>query len=452
VTRVCEHVPGRAYVERFTGVGVESDLLCEACAEAPATIDADDELVARVRDDTRVRFVGEPQVLELPSELELEVDAVAIDCPTLMDLKPFGTDDRARWLGLASDGRVLELDLDRGEVRERARVDLAGELHVSGDGRYIAVVEDHGLRGVIVELATGREMTRLVRTDYHARQCRFPFAFVTRGDRQLAVFGPEWNRLSIFDVATNEALSARPRIPARERHYLDYFHSGLHVSPAQTMLADTGWVWHPVGVIATWSIDRWLSNVWESDDGPSRRDAAYREAWDMPLCWLDERRIAVAGRGDLESLFPHAVEIVDAHTSRVERWFAGPDPAALAFDRLLVSLGESTTVWDVDRGGCLLRSPHRLARYHSTAKLFAALPADGRIMVARLRGLDADAAWATDRVRAVAASIDDPAAQLGVLGDALDDAGCTDDELLAHCRSPGPHGRRCWALDRLARR
>jgi len=100
----------------------------------------------------------------------------------------------------------------------------------------------------------------------------------------------------------------------------------------------------------------------------------------------------------------------------------------------------------------LLRSPHRLARYHSTAKLFAALPADGRIMVARLRGLDADAAWATDRVRAVAASIDDPAAQLGVLGDALDDAGCTDDELLAHCRSPGPHGRRCWALDRLARR
>lgn len=33
------------------------------------------------------------------------------------------------------------------------------------------------------------------------------------------------------------------------------------------------------------------------------------------------------------------------------------------------------------------------------------------------------------------------------LGDALKDAGCTDHEILAHCRKPGPHVRGCWVVD-----
>jgi hypothetical protein len=36
---------------------------------------------------------------------------------------------------------------------------------------------------------------------------------------------------------------------------------------------------------------------------------------------------------------------------------------------------------------------------------------------------------------------------LGVLADALEEAGCTDADLLAHLRSPGPHVRGCFALD-----
>jgi hypothetical protein len=34
-----------------------------------------------------------------------------------------------------------------------------------------------------------------------------------------------------------------------------------------------------------------------------------------------------------------------------------------------------------------------------------------------------------------------------LLADALEDAGCTDAELLVHLRSPGPHVRGCWGLD-----
>jgi len=36
-----------------------------------------------------------------------------------------------------------------------------------------------------------------------------------------------------------------------------------------------------------------------------------------------------------------------------------------------------------------------------------------------------------------------------ILADALQDAGCDNDDILTHCRGPGPHVRGCWALDYL---
>lgn len=37
--------------------------------------------------------------------------------------------------------------------------------------------------------------------------------------------------------------------------------------------------------------------------------------------------------------------------------------------------------------------------------------------------------------------------RLAILADALLDAGCADEDLIAHCRGPGPHVRGCWAVD-----
>lgn len=42
----------------------------------------------------------------------------------------------------------------------------------------------------------------------------------------------------------------------------------------------------------------------------------------------------------------------------------------------------------------------------------------------------------------------DPA-RLGVLADALAEAGCTSEALLSHLRGPGPHFLGCWAIDAL---
>ncbi len=37
--------------------------------------------------------------------------------------------------------------------------------------------------------------------------------------------------------------------------------------------------------------------------------------------------------------------------------------------------------------------------------------------------------------------------QLPKLAEALEAAGCTNAEILVHCRTPGEHARGCWALD-----
>jgi hypothetical protein len=37
--------------------------------------------------------------------------------------------------------------------------------------------------------------------------------------------------------------------------------------------------------------------------------------------------------------------------------------------------------------------------------------------------------------------------RLAVLADALEEAGCTDADILDHLRGPGPHVRSCWPID-----
>jgi hypothetical protein len=39
--------------------------------------------------------------------------------------------------------------------------------------------------------------------------------------------------------------------------------------------------------------------------------------------------------------------------------------------------------------------------------------------------------------------------RLPILGDALEDAGCGNADILAHCRQPGEHVRGCWVVDLL---
>jgi hypothetical protein len=60
-------------------------------------------------------------------------------------------------------------------------------------------------------------------------------------------------------------------------------------------------------------------------------------------------------------------------------------------------------------------------------------------------------AWNGGTVRKMAEAIYDDRAfdRLPILADALEEAGCTDRDILDHCRWGGDHVRGCWAIDLL---
>lgn len=192
------------------------------------------------------------------------------------------------------------------------------------------------------------------------------------------------------DPLTGRLLTART-LPTRDAgeprppYDLDYFHGGLTVSPGGEWIADNGWVWSPVGVIATWSLRRWIGdNAWESEDGPSRRDLWDDDDWDKPLCWLDGRRLAVWGAREPE---PPTVRVFDVATGREVRSFVGP-LGELVYDAYLFSFAPELgmSVWDVETGALLLRDDSFApAAYHRAARQFVTPLPDGIVRVSRLR-------------------------------------------------------------------
>jgi hypothetical protein len=61
----------------------------------------------------------------------------------------------------------------------------------------------------------------------------------------------------------------------------------------------------------------------------------------------------------------------------------------------------------------------------------------------------ADPGWRTEAAVGLARGMYDTRdfGPMPVLADALEDAGCTQPDVLGHCRRPGPHVRGCWVVD-----
>ena len=58
-------------------------------------------------------------------------------------------------------------------------------------------------------------------------------------------------------------------------------------------------------------------------------------------------------------------------------------------------------------------------------------------------------AWNDGTIPKIAQSVYEEGtfADLPILADALEEAGCTNADLVNHCRSGGPHVKGCWAVD-----
>ena len=65
------------------------------------------------------------------------------------------------------------------------------------------------------------------------------------------------------------------------------------------------------------------------------------------------------------------------------------------------------------------------------------------------RPIVADPAWLSPTVQSIASAIYQDRAfdRLPILADALEEAGCTNADVLLHCRQPGEHVRGCWVVD-----
>jgi len=65
------------------------------------------------------------------------------------------------------------------------------------------------------------------------------------------------------------------------------------------------------------------------------------------------------------------------------------------------------------------------------------------------RPVTLDPAWQTPTVTALARQVYESRdfSAMPILADALQDAGCDDEDVLDHCRGPGPHVRGCWVVD-----
>jgi hypothetical protein len=116
------------------------------------------------------------------------------------------------------------------------------------------------------------------------------------------------------------------------------------------------------------------------------------------------------------------------------KWASGPDPFAGAENHASAAHAEPGQLTSYcSRVRCIFGNPFRPSSINPTW-----LAWDGGTVVKL-----AEAAY---EQRAEPRGLLD-ATRLSVLADALEDAGCTDSELVSHLRSPEPHVRGCWAVD-----
>jgi hypothetical protein len=174
---------------------------------------------------------------------------------------------------------------------------------------------------------------------------------------------------------------------------------------------------------------------------PRLKDRRSREAVEVAERYAD----GLATPGELNSSWTAARKLADALKEETEsqpvRFYAAENAAAWAASRDVVRAAQLAAVWaglaerdwttQPDLLRCLMGNPFR-----------------------PLSMAPAIVAWQQGTVVKVASAIyeDRRWEDMPLLGDALEEAGCTDQAVLDHCRGPGPHARGCFVVDALLNR
>ena len=378
VPRLCRHLIGQKDVGFFRVLRGEKliyDLCCKDCAkvlEASQSIeffDASAENFASTDEDIweLLGWIGEPgieellqpfddslQIVEFPPAMSACRALYPLDLNRVLafDGQNIGIFEREKWIPL------FPIDWREEENQNWGNHALEARFHVSQSGKFAALVNDYGQFGQVFDLHEKRVMMQLNRGDYQPETQPFPVAFFQNDGRDLLVHAVDWNRLEISDPQNGELLTARDAMKYEKEppeHYLNYFHGALHVSPNGKHIVDDGWVWHPVGSVAIWNLEDWLqSNPYESEDGESRRELAFRNYyWNVPICWIDENRVAVAGIGFDDEAMLDGARIFDVAARRELAPIAGPSKNGRFWSdgaRLFSTGAQGLEIWDLESG------------------------------------------------------------------------------------------------------
>jgi hypothetical protein len=166
-------------------------------------------------------------------------------------------------------------------------------------------------------------------------------------------------------------------------------------------------------------------------DEPVVSDALRAAALAADAAWTD----AVYSRGTTP--WTHAGKVTALAASKLLAPFRETELRPAAF------LGAAAQAAAFARQGTKRSRPAQAALLRDlTCNPFRLVKIDPRVRTPTVVSLGE----AANEERTLPAGTLDPV-RLNILADALEDAGCTDAELLGHLRSPGPHVRGCWALD-----
>jgi hypothetical protein len=426
----CLHLASSSpsYIRWYVGRDLDAELLCKECTKAREAGDGvetrrvcrecHDRLLSDGGSALGVR--GNPGIRERKGELPAEVRETVLPkvAGKVLDLASV---PGSHWLILAEGMILFRFDGRTGEASRIGTVVLPPDdsepwnghgitprIHASRCGELVAVVNDYGRFGQLLDAKSGRVLQSLDGGDYHQETVPFSFAFVEREGRTVAIHRTEWNRLDATDPETGKLLTERGptrygQDKQRPDHYLDYFHGAIYPSPDGNHLFEDGWLWHPIGLPAVFSLERWLGgNVWESEDGESRVDACARDyCWDEPMAWLDSSTVAIGGIGeDSDELVPGArVFDITATASPGPRWRSDlqwckeiqtiPGPAGFFFGHagMLFSSDESgLSRWDPKDGARTGFLPGFSPSHHHPETGELACVHDGRLLSWKLPG------------------------------------------------------------------
>jgi hypothetical protein len=215
--------------------------------------------------------------------------------------------------------------------------------------------------------------------------------------------------------------------------------------------------------------------LWLSTTYPALMVTHVQDVMRAPRTKKGRRQLRLVGCGCCRLIWPHIRNTQAKTAVEVAERLADGDASATEVDSAKRALEPAT------RGGYLPSDPGAQSRTAALLALNALaaqslIAAEGPLMLSmplagyQGAGVDAhaqiahlfhdifgnpfrpvafDTAWRTDTAVSLARGMYESRdfGAMPILADALQDAGCEDEQVLNHCREPGPHVRGCWVCD-----